>query len=96
MAHLRGVSTSDWNRKLLFACSGDKLEQRREQLELWLGSVIQQPRADWIGVLRRLVLIIVWAVTTKDDRYRVYGRGHKVGHTVVQISLVGNDKPSIF
>eukprot|EP00438_Fugacium_kawagutii_P004757 Skav203094 [mRNA] locus=scaffold447:165798:183615:+ [translate_table: standard] len=41
--------------KHLFACSGAKLEERREQLELWLSSVIQQPRADWIGVLRLLV-----------------------------------------
>lgn len=48
----RKLPGAPFPRKLLFACSGDKLEQRREQLELWLGSVIQQPRADWIGVLR--------------------------------------------
>jgi len=28
------------------------LEQRRAKLECWLRSVIQQPRADWIGLLR--------------------------------------------
>eukprot|EP00435_Cladocopium_sp_Y103_P057138 s822_g19.t1 len=48
----RKLPGAPFPRKLLFACSGDKLEQRREQLELWLGSVVQQPRADWIGVLR--------------------------------------------
>lgn len=33
------------------------LQQRRAKLECWLRSVIQQPRADWIGLLRFLVSI---------------------------------------